>query len=232
MRTWGLVPVIIPAQGARFIVDAREHIDRGIAFDAIWEGPQLEDLATVCKGRDVDYFIDVGANSGFYSVMFATKNLASTIIAFEPDPGNYAHLVANLHLNGLVGRVKALELALGDRDCQVVLYEGHESNRGESSIAVPEQTPRQKTHLVRQVPFDDHYRLATKSIVIKMDVEGHEFNALAGMARTLVDNACYVQVELYSERFDELKTLFAQFGYRYLRTRGIDHTFTNMLGIA
>ena len=44
-----------------------------------------------------------------------------------------------------------------------------------------------------------------------MDVEGYEFHSLAGMERTLRDNACYLQVELYSERmkadgFDPLPT--------------------------
>ena len=41
---------------------------------------------------------------------------------------------------------------------------------------------------------------AVKKIIIKMDVEGHEFQALAGMRQTLRRNACYVQVELFSDR--------------------------------
>ena len=163
--------------------------------------------------------------------MFAIKNLASRIIAFEPDPGNYARLMANLHLNNLVGRITAHDLALGDRDGEVTLYEGARSNRGESTIAVPEQTPKQRTHLVKQVRFDDRYPMSAKSIVIKLDVEGYELQALAGMERTLANNACYVQVELYSDRLEDLKALFARLGYRYLRARNIDHYFTNMTEI-
>jgi hypothetical protein len=48
------------------------------------------------------------------------------------------------------------------------------------------------------------------------------------MERTLRENRCYLQVELYSERFDELKALFEDLGYRYLKTAYIDHYFTNM----
>jgi hypothetical protein len=38
-----------------------------------------------------------------------------------------------------------------------------------------------------------------------------------------LDNACYLQVELYSDRLDELKALFSRLGYRFLRTIDIDH---------
>jgi hypothetical protein len=40
-----------------------------------------------------------------------------------------------------------------------------------------------------------------------------------------------VQIELYSDRLKELKSLLAGLGYRYLHTHYIDHFFTNMDGI-
>ena len=61
-----------------------------------------------------------------------------------------------------------------------------------------------------------------------MDVEGYEFHALAGMQQTLRRNACYVQVELFSDRLDELQQLFAGLGYCFVHTEYIDHFFTNM----
>ncbi len=230
LRTTG-APFVVTAQGARFLVDPADYIDRCIAYDAIWEGSQLDDLAALCGSRRIDLFLDVGANSGFYSVMFAVKNLVAQIIAFEPDPGNYAHLCANLFLNHLAGKVRAVPLALGDKAGEVTLYEGAKWNRGESTIAEPDQTPKEITHRVRQIRFDDEFALAGKAIIVKMDVEGYEFQALTGMERTLRDNPCYLQVELYSDRLDELKAWFAARGYRYLRTDYIDHFFTNMAGI-
>jgi FkbM family methyltransferase len=230
-RRLGRVPFTVRAQGARFVVDPVDFIDELIALDGIWDGPQLDDLAAVALARPIDLFLDVGANSGFYSVMFAIKNLSREIIAFEPDPGNYARLLANLSLNGLGGRVRTLPLALGDAAGEVTLYEGATWNRGESTIAEPDQTPKEITHQVRQARFDDEFAIAGKSVIVKMDVEGYEFHSLAGMERTLRQNECYVQVELYSERFEELKDWFEGRGFRYLRTLHIDHYFTNMAGI-
>ena len=53
-------------------------------------------------------------------------------------------------------------------------------------------------------------------------------HVIKGMERTLKENACYLQVELYSDRLEELKGVFAQLGYRFLHTEDIDHFFTNM----
>jgi FkbM family methyltransferase len=228
-RSIGDVPRIVRAQGARFVVDTTDYIDQCIAWEGMWDGPQLDRLAAVSlAAQRIGYFVDVGANSGFYSVMFAKRNLAEHIIAFEPDPGNYARLMSNLTLNGLVRRVDARCLALGDNKRKVMLFEGAKWNRGESSIAVPDQTPKEVTHMVLQERLDDVFVLSRQKIIIKMDVEGHEFKALAGMQQALRRNACYVQVELFSDRFDELQQFFTGLGYRCVHTEAIDHFFTNM----
>lgn len=235
MRRLGFSSYVARAQGAKFVVDTTDLIDRAVACDAIWEAEQLEDFAAVCRVRPVDYFLDVGANSGIYSVLFAVKGLGGEIIAFEPDPGNYARLAANLSINGLQDRVRALPVAVGSVAGEVELMQAGSANRGESWIAHPDKPPEEApgvaTHKVRQVRFDDEFRIAGKTILVKMDVEGSEFHALAGMERTLRDNSCYLQVELYSDRFEELKALFEKLGYRYLRTNYIDHYFTNIPGL-
>jgi FkbM family methyltransferase len=235
MHRLGRVPYIARAQGARFVVDTTDLIDREIAINAIWEAEQLEDFAAICRAHRVDCFLDIGANAGVYSIMLATKNLGGQIVAFEPDPGNRARLVANIAANGLQNRIRVVEEAVGDKPGEVTLMEAGSHNRGESWIAHPDKPPEEApgvaSHVVRQIRFDDMFAFSGKTILVKMDVEGSEFHALAGMERTLRDNRCYAQVELYSDRFEELKTLFEGLGYRYLKTNYIDHYFTNMTGV-
>ncbi|MBM3530938.1 MAG: FkbM family methyltransferase [Alphaproteobacteria bacterium] len=228
MSRLGFTPHTVRAQGARFVVDTGDFIDCCIAWYGLWEGDQLERLAILARERKIDVFLDIGANTGFYSVMFAVKKLAGRVIAFEPDPGNHARLMANLNANGLVGRVEAMPFALGDREGEVTLYEGARGNRGESTIAVPEQTPRDVTFSVRQAAFDSQFDISGATMIVKMDVEGYEFEALAGMERTLRNNQCFIQVEHYGERGEDLKAQMAGYGYRYLDTRHIDLYFTNM----
>jgi FkbM family methyltransferase len=235
MRRLGRQTHVVRAQGARFVVDTTDLIDRSLAFYGEWEGDQVENMAQVCHRADADWFLDIGANSGVYSILLALAGAARHFVAFEPDPGNRARLLANLAANRLTGRVQVMPWAVGSQAGEVELMEAGSHNRGESWIVhadqPPEEAPGVATHKVRQIRFDDEFSVAGKTLVIKMDVEGSEFHALAGMRRTLTENACYLQVELYSERFEELKALFAGLGYRYLKTAHIDHYFTNIPGI-
>lgn len=232
MRAVGVRPFTTRAKGARFIVNTTDFIDRELALKGVWEGEQLEDFAAVCRAHHVDYFLDIGANAGVYSVLFATNHLGGDIIAFEPDPGNHARLMANLEANDLLNTVRVMQVAVGSAAGEMTLMEAGAHNRGESWIVHPDQPPEEApgvaTHVVKQIRFDDEFKISGKTILVKMDVEGSEFHALAGMERTLRDNQCYLQVELYSDRFEELKSLFARLGYRYLKTNYIDHYFTNI----
>jgi FkbM family methyltransferase len=235
MRRFGYSSYVVRAQGALFVVDTDDLIDRAIALDGIWEVEQLEDFAAVCRRHGCDYFFDIGANIGVYSVLLSRLGLCGEIVAFEPDPGNYARLLANLSVNRLIGKVRALPLAVGREAAEVPLMQAGSGNRGESWIAHPDKPPEEAPgvarHAVTQIRFDDQFAISGKTLIVKMDVEGSEFHALDGMQRSLSDNRCYLQVELYSDRFDELKALFLRLGYRYLRTNYIDHYFTNIPGL-
>lgn len=231
MRALGRDRFSVKAQGLTFVVGHKDLIDHNLALDGAWEPVQLNRLAIAAGEVPFDVFLDIGANAGFYSAIVAAKDLAKEVIAFEPDPGNYARLKANLEANNLQEEVWALQQALGDKAGEVTLTESSEHNRGESYITQDDMPAGAITHRVKQVKFDDEYQIKGKHILIKMDIEGYEFHALAGMERTLRDNLCYLQVELFSERIEELKTLFQRLNYRSLGTFEFDHYFTNIRGV-
>lgn len=224
----GIRDFVMPAQGARFRINNVDLIDRHIGWDAMWEPVQMERLAGLCRERRFDLFLDIGANTGFYSVMFAIKHLTPDVIAFEPDPRNRTRLIDNLRLNRLEHAVKVMPYALGDRKQTARLTQSAEENRGESWLDHEDQPAGSVTLEVDERRFDDEFVIKGKDLIVKMDVEGYEFRTLAGMERTLRENRCFLQVELYSPHIERLKNLFAGFGYRYLDTFEIDHYFTNI----
>src|SRR5262245_13382224 len=55
-------------------------------------------LENICRG---DWVIDVGANIGYYTLLFAQKvGQRGRVFAFEPDPENFELLEHNVRQNG------------------------------------------------------------------------------------------------------------------------------------
>ena len=58
---------------------------------------------------------DVGANVGLYSIFFAKTHPANNVYAFEPSPFNLKQLTKNIRVNGLVGQISVLPIALSNK---------------------------------------------------------------------------------------------------------------------
>ncbi len=231
MRLLGRREFTVEAQGLKFVVGHDDLIDQRIAREGAWEAEQFDFIAEKIGGQRFDVFLDIGANCGFYSLIAASKKLASEVIAFEPDPGNRMRLVRNLEANGLTEEVWVLDYALGDKTGEVMLTEGSVWNRGESYIAQDKMPAGEKTHKVRTVRFDDEFKIKGKRVYVKMDVEGYEFHALAGMERTLKENSGFLQIEIFADDPEKLKARVTALGYRYLGQVEFDHFFTNIVDI-
>ena len=224
----GIEHFIVGAQGARFLIGNEDMIDRCIGWDGIWDPVQLNRLGALCQAQGFDLFLDIGANTGLYSILLTDRRLVPEALAFEPDPGTREFLHTNINLNGLADRIRVLPYALGDAHSDAILTQSTEVNRGESWIAHAEQPAGDDTVMVPVRRLDDEYRFRGQRLLIKIDVEGYEFQTIKGMERTLRENSCYLQVELYSPHLEKLKAAFAALGYRFLDTFDIDHYFTNI----
>lgn len=132
--------------------------------------------------RPDSLFLDVGANIGSYSVL-AAGAVGARVIAVEPLPATFAHLQTNIRHNDLSERVHAWCGGLSSKAGELAFTSGLDSmNR----VALPGDTLA--TTVVPVRTMDD---LCGDDIpnVIKIDVEGHEAEVLAGGARTLANGA-------------------------------------------
>ena len=123
--------------------------------------------------RSSDSFLDVGSNIGTYSILSAGVIGANTE-AFEPVPETYLALQANVEENGLSNRVKLNKAAVGSEigqlrfscDADTMNHAVAEDYLGKA-IDVPVMTL-------------DSLSLPTRPTLVKIDVEGFEYNVLAG----------------------------------------------------
>lgn len=147
---------------------------RSIALHGTWE----EQLATVLARnlRPGDVMVDIGANVGVMSFRAARLTQSSgRVIAFEPDPANAACFLRGVAANGFP-HVTLFPLALSDAPGLFGLQggsNGYLTGAGGSAV------------MIQAMRGDDFLAAEPRIDFIKLDIEGHEPQALAGLARTL-----------------------------------------------
>lgn len=127
--------------------------------------------------------VDAGANLGIFSLL-ATSLGAKKIYAFEPLNETYAALVENIELNGLGGKVVAVNKALGAADGGAMVWYSDAGDVGATLLDAAGKTNSQE---VKVTSIDSFF--STKKEVpgfIKMDVEGYEENVLEGARETVL----------------------------------------------
>ena len=141
-----------------------------------------------------DVVLDIGANVGMYSVLIADK--VKTVYACELDTLNVAILKENLHLNGLLDKVKIIPLACGAR-AEIVDVKFRSMSYGDALqlISGGDETQTFGSHpdttayvtSVLQVSLDELFDDANfaRPNKIKIDVDGNELTVLAGTTKIL-----------------------------------------------
>ncbi len=130
--------------------------------------------------RTTDLVVDVGANTGFYSLLAA--RCGRRVLAFEPVPGVREILNRNVKANRLEKLIKVSPLAVSDRIGKGTLYmpdPSHGLIETSSSLNV-EFKPHASTIEVDLTTLDASLPARRKIGIVKVDAEGHEGAVLRG----------------------------------------------------
>jgi FkbM family methyltransferase len=124
-----------------------------------------------------DVVLDIGAYIGAFSMRAARS--CSRVIAYEPHPENYRMLVANLHLNGLYGKVTPFRQALSERPGRRALYSGDFFMGFSLYKDWRDKSPKKEVPVecVTLKEILDSNRLSRVDL-LKLDCEGAEYPAL------------------------------------------------------
>lgn len=223
-RVWPTDVRIIRYRGLKWLLDRRNRVDRKIICGG-YEEEQVDYLLSEA-GPDLDYFLDIGANLGLYTLQVAADQRARHVWAFEPDPRNHAQLLANLYLNGLTTRVQTYRYAASDAAGTVTFAIYPAASTGQSRIAAGTEGA-EETIQVECTPIDALLSCSGKSVAIKIDVEGHERAVLKGAAALLQNNNCTLQIEAWPNGAQALIETMAGMGFEHIKTIHEDHYFRN-----
>jgi FkbM family methyltransferase len=132
------------------------------------------------KGKDIGLFIDIGACIGEYAIWLGKQGIPCIAI----EPVNHAAIMENIALNTIApGQIKVLNCAVGS-DNKKVSFEVLEGVT--SSSYMNEDDTGGDIDCRRLDDIIDLGRYDTsKPVVIKLDVEGMEIEALKGAERLI-----------------------------------------------
>ena len=170
-----------------------------------------------------DVFYDVGSNVGAYAlVAFAVTGGQSKIYAFEPSFATFGELCWNIYLNKAQNRIIPLQIGLGAKTELLNMryseltagaaqhaWDGIPSQKGEDFDPVYTQA----TPCYRIDDLVDMLKLEIPAL-IKIDVDGPEFEALKGAERTLLDPIVRtLLIEINDNQAEEIVTFLEGKGF-------------------
>jgi FkbM family methyltransferase len=153
---------------------------RQIAWMGFYELELSRQIASLAQRGGV--FVDVGANIGYFSCLWAALNVQNYVFAYEPAPRNLRMLQGNVAAQVGSGRIMVSDLAAGKEKGSFPFDSGPEEQTGWGGIA-----PRKSENSidVEVERLDELLPTGLKIDVLKIDTEGADAWVLFG-AKTLL----------------------------------------------
>ncbi len=175
------------------------YIDEKISDEGVFE-PEMLDQFIHYIHKDMT-FIDVGANIGQHT-LFASRLVGGNghVISFEPIPRLYEQIKRSVEKNTM-HNINLINAGCGKEDSTSTIYIDT-TNAGASSLFLPRSDGKIEevtVHIKNPIPLLAHY---TKIDVIKIDVEGYEYNVLLGLEPIIARDKPILFLE-YSPSFYE-----------------------------
>jgi len=166
------------------------------------------------------FLIDCGCNYGFYSLYTASVSIKNYVISIEASFQTSNEFLKNLKLNNFKN-ISFLNKAVSDIDNQELHFNESE-NDWESSLS-HDQFKLKTVNKVKTTKIDtliQPYTLDDYQLFIKLDIEGHEMNAIDGALKTIEKFSPIIIIEFSKYIFDKsentvfLKTFLKNFDYQ------------------
>ena len=168
---------------------------------------------------DTNIVLDIGANTGLYSLVTKVLNPTSKVYAFEPLSKVLEYLNYNVEINNYDIKVIPKAVSNFNGTAKVFLIEGHDfcTSVTVNKSLLADTTPQKELEIecIALVDFIDKNNIE-KIDLIKIDVETHEPEVLEGMGEYLDKFKPDFLIEIWDgDCASKLNVLFKDKGYLY-----------------
>ena len=106
--------------GTEMYLDFLDPLDRKLILNKSYEIEETKILLDLVGKYSSEYFIDIGANSGYYSIELSKKNFK--VLAFEPNLEALFKLNKTIDFNdNLKNKIKIYPFGLSDKDTKLLM---------------------------------------------------------------------------------------------------------------
>lgn len=191
-----------------------------------WNGYKKFEYSEIFESlsKDVNSFLDIGSNIGYYALLAAKANPKIKIVAFEPALGPKYYLKNNIELNGFKNNITAIDIALSDQTGAIDFYEveNKKYNYLKYNLAGEGNTGTKKTsrNFVKKSvttttldTFVTTHKIATIDL-IKLDTEGTEIHILkSGIDCIKKHEPIVISETLFNTIEKDLESFFTELNY-------------------
>jgi FkbM family methyltransferase len=203
-------------------MNTRDMISNDIFYSGIfgnYEGETLRLWYEISKEVN-GLVLDIGAHSGIFSLVAASANKQSSIIAFEPHPNNFDLLCKNIQINGF-SNITLENLALSNKTGKAVFYnDGDFAPLGLSLINHRYVDPESSTISCAAISFKEYLESNHKEQIlslVKLDIERAELIVLRnGIERIQKDQTIIFCEILDKESIIKIHSLFNKIDYVFI----------------
>lgn len=197
-----------------------EPMNKEIFLFNNYENLQIEFLIKNIKKYDLKYFIDIGANSGIYSLIIGDKFNKIKVKSFEPVKKTITEFKNNLKLNNKLKNIKLYEFGLSNKNSKLLMKAKVRDDFIQSSgFGIVKTNDNLKNLYIEKNIFkvgDSIIKLKDKDISIKIDVEGHEYEVLQGLKKLINHNRIFLQIEIFNKNFNSTDKILKRQKFKLL----------------
>ena len=211
-----------------FFINNWGHSNFEIENEIFWNGIYSFDESISIQlweklSQSADFIIDIGANTGIYSLLAQATNPRAKVLAFEPIERVRKKLQANVLLNKFpieisgfaISDIDGTQLICDDLNLEHPYSTTLNKNFAEEIFSTIDTYEIEIRTLDGLIPSDS---VENSLLLIKLDVEQHESYAIEGMLELIQNARPIILIEILTQEIgDEIFSHIKNLNYDYYR---------------